>query len=576
MASPTTVSSALDDEPWRVLVVASDPEATPADLLELEAQVARDSLSEGPNGVSVDTVATLHRQELVRTLRDTRPHIVHYTRRGSVERNIRMLDPRGWIRQITGRTLAGMFHEAECRIPILMLLNCSIFRERWYVSEFSEYLLTFRSEEATHQLPMSLVHGVYAAVGSRSESAGTLNRVASYAAESPAMRGIEFRSFGREERGQTSHVGLRNLEPWSPPETALDVIKSPTFARRIASRSRQPDGATGVREEARKYRVWFGTNRQGERRNGTVSFGSGRSDQVSYGYCDVTIPRYHRIGSVGDSWWKRFPRFRENNRLTVEGRQLLVQGAFYSQLRGLFGRLPDDERVLMVFLHGFNVSFDRAAMAAAQLGVDLGIAGTTAFFSWPSKGSVTKYAADVASMEASERHIAGFLLEMSERCGASRVHLIAHSMGNQGLLRAFNGLAQRTRRRIGKSLKQVFLAAPDVDGSLFRDLADVYHSMATRTTMYVSSRDLALNSSGIMHGHPRAGYTPPVTVVQGVDTVEVANIDLTYLGHGYVASARPVLVDMHSAMAQDAEPARRFGLQPALTDDGQAYWQFRP
>ena len=178
-------------------------------------------------------------------------------------------------------------------------------------------------------------------------------------------------------------------------------------------------------------------------------------------------------------------------------------------------------------------------------------------------------------MEASEIYISNFLLEMSERSGANRIHLIAHSMGNRGLLRAFHGLAQQTQERIGKMLEQVILAAPDIDEGLFRNLSDVYRSMATRTTMYVSSKDLALNSSGIFHDHPRAGYTPPVTVVEGVDTVEVSDIDLTCLGHGYVASARPILADMHSVMASDAAPNGRFGLQPAFTDDGQEYWQIR-
>ena len=576
MVSQTNFTLGFDDEPWRVLVVASDPEATSTDLLELEAQVVRESLSNGPNGTSVNVIATLHPEEFVGALKGFQPNLVHFTRRGSVEHNIRMLDRNRWIRQITGRTIAKRFREAECRIPILILLNCSILREQWCVSEFSDYLLTFKSKEATHQLPMNLVQGIYGALGKRFESAAPLNGVFSYVAENPSMQGIDFQSFGREVPRQISDLGRQYLELWKRmPERVVDTMVKPDFGRSLAW-SAEPPKAANVRDEdgSREYRVWFGTNRQQERRNGRVSFGSTRADRISYGYCDVTIPKYHRIGSVGDAWWRRFPRFWLNNRLTIKDLHLLAETAFYSQLRKLFDDLPDDERILLVFLHGFNVSFDRAAIRAAQLGFDLKIPGTTAFFSWPSRGSVSEYPADIASMEASEKYISEFLLEMSERSGAHRIHLIAHSMGNRGLLRAFDGLAQEMRGRIGKNLKQVFLAAPDIDEDLFRDLSDVYHSMATRTTMYVSSKDLALNSSGIIHDHPRAGYTPPVTVVEGVDTVEVSNIDLTYLGHGYVANARPVLVDMYNVMATDAAPNRRFGLQPAFTDDGEKYWEF--
>ena len=608
MVSQANPNAHPDGDPWRVLVVASDPEATSTDLLELEAKVVRDSLSNGSNGAAVDVVSTLHREEFVGALRSFRPTLVHFTRRGSVQSNIRLLDAGGWIRQITGRTVARLFREAGCRIPFLFFFNCGLFRERWHVSEFSEYLLTFKSKEATHQLPISLVQGIYSALGQRFELATTLNGILLYVADSPSLQDVEFRSFGRDPTGQLSRFGQLSLEPWREVREPIADNMAVSDVRRRSVESAVPlesvrlrdledmrvgeledigvadledmpvseSGGRRLPEEdgPRKYRVWFGTNRAEEKRSGKVGFGPKRVDRITYGYCDVTIPKHHRrIGSAGDSWWRRVPRFSQNNRLAIRDLQLLAEAKFHSQLQSLFSDLPDDARVLLVFLHGFNMTFNDAAIRAAQLGLDLKIPGTTAFFSWPSRGRVTAYTADIASMEASERHISRFLLEVSERSGASQIHLIAHSMANQGLLRGFVSLAQGMRERIGTKLKQVILAAPDIDEGLFRNLSDVYHAMATRTTMYVSSKDLALNSSGILHGHPRAGYAPPVTVVEGVDTVEVSNIDLTYLGHGYVAGARPVLVDMHDLMRTGADPNQRFGLQPALTAKGEKYWQ---
>ena len=58
--------------------------------------------------------------------------------------------------------------------------------------------------------------------------------------------------------------------------------------------------------------------------------------------------------------------------------------------------------------------------------------------------------------------------------------------------------------------------------------------------MYVSARDRALEVSGWIHGYPRAGFTPPVTVVGGVNTIEASGIDLTTLGHRYFAEAAAV------------------------------------
>ena len=87
--------------------------------------------------------------------------------------------------------------------------------------------------------------------------------------------------------------------------------------------------------------------------------------------------------------------------------------------------------------------------------------------------------------------------------------------------------------------------------------------------MYVSSRDRAVASSGIIHDAPRAGFIPPVTVIEGIDTVEVSNADLTLLGHGYYGAAEGVLYDMRELLTYDAPPESRTRL--SYTDRG--YWQ---
>jgi hypothetical protein len=60
--------------------------------------------------------------------------------------------------------------------------------------------------------------------------------------------------------------------------------------------------------------------------------------------------------------------------------------------------------------------------------------------------------------------------------------------------------------------------------------------------------------------------------VPSLDTVYVANVDLTLLGHGYVAQARDVLHDMYAVLHYQAGPAKRMGLMSALTPEGTPYW----
>jgi len=96
--------------------------------------------------------------------------------------------------------------------------------------------------------------------------------------------------------------------------------------------------------------------------------------------------------------------------------------------------------------------------------------------------------------------------------------------------------------------------------------------VAQRTTMYVCAKDRAVEASHWLHDYPRAGLVPPVLVVPGIDTINVSNLDLTLLGHGYVAEARDVLQDMHRLIREGSPPERRFGLRRETRPEGETYW----
>ncbi len=124
----------------------------------------------------------------------------------------------------------------------------------------------------------------------------------------------------------------------------------------------------------------------------------------------------------------------------------------------------------------------------------------------------------------------------------------------------------------GVRFGQIILAAPDIEVSLFRDLAAVYPKISSRTTMYVSARDRALQMSKFLQDPDRAGFTPPITVVPNIDTVEVTDIDLTVLGHGYYAEAAPVLHDMTEVLTHNSPPERRTRIRRAGASGQALYW----
>jgi esterase/lipase superfamily enzyme len=223
----------------------------------------------------------------------------------------------------------------------------------------------------------------------------------------------------------------------------------------------------------------------------------------------------------------------------------------------------------------YNVSFEEAALRAAQIGFDLSIRGVMAFFSWPSRGSIQGYMADSASIEASEADITDFMIKFATESGAEAVHIIAHSMGNRGVLRAVNRIAEGAERGSGVPFGQVILAAADVDADSFRQLSGAYKKVAHQTTLYASSRDRAVEASHWLHHFPRVGLMPPVCVVSEIDTIGVSSVDMTLLGHGYVAEARAVLSDIYQLIRTGAPPSHRFGLCEEQTDNGERYWLIR-
>jgi esterase/lipase superfamily enzyme len=319
--------------------------------------------------------------------------------------------------------------------------------------------------------------------------------------------------------------------------------------------------------EAWMYRVFFATNRGAKEGASYPSFSHSRNASVVYGSCDVLIPATHRFGEIGSSWWRRWRRFEwSDDHVQLKEVNTSTESEFWY----FVGRAMQEEgdRSALIFVHGYNVTFEGAAIRAAQIGFDLKVGGATAFFSWPSRGTLAGYPADAAAIEASEVALGQFLSDFANRSGADVVHVVAHSMGNRGLLRALQRFTQSNRK--GVKFGQLVLAAPDVDVDLFISLASSCTRFSNRTTLYASDGDRPVATSAWLYRSPRAGYFPPVTVARGVerlDTVTVPNFNLDLLGHSYFAAASGVLHDMFELIRHNTAPIYRQRL--AAKED---YW----
>ena len=367
-------------------------------------------------------------------------------------------------------------------------------------------------------------------------------------------------------------IGLRLT-----PAEILDCSTVADLARKIMFKSGpstsglwQYTPAQKPSEEGRDYTIWYATNRRPRVtfKGDMIDYTGERDVKTHYGQCQVFVPKSHKIGSLGSPLWKRLLT-RSDDRLRILSIDALSEEAYWEGIREALSEANPDERDAVVYVHGYNVSFLEAALRTAQIGFDLGIQGAMALFSWPSQGKMTDYMVDEATIDASEEAITRFVSDIAVRSGARAVHLIAHSMGNRGVIRAMDRLASGST---STRFNQIILAAPDLDTDVFLRLATAYTKLSARTTLYVSSRDLAVNTSRWLHSYPRAGFVPPVCIAPGIDTVNVTNVDVSMLGHGYVAEAREVLQDMHSLIAYGTPPGKRFALRPAKAEDGKPFW----
>jgi esterase/lipase superfamily enzyme len=325
-------------------------------------------------------------------------------------------------------------------------------------------------------------------------------------------------------------------------------------------------------------RVFYGTNRAptGELQPAAF-YGKARGD-LQYGSLDVTIPAIHREAELETQ-----PRWAEYVFDVAEARSRyvlldkvtpLAKDDFVASLRQHIKAAPSKD--LLIFVHGFNNTFEDAARRAAQLAYDLDFDGTPLLYSWPSQGSTTAYAVDEAAVGISGRKMADFLDTIVTRSGASRIHLLAHSMGNRALIEALQTyLAKQAPDQRQHTFGQIVFPAPDVDRDYFMDAIGPLRGAADRVTLYASNNDYALRSSQLLHGAPRAGTAGDVIIkLPGLDSIDMSAVPADMLGHSYFAANAGAIFDMFRLLWRGDPPPQRCGMNRTKVVGALAVWVF--
>jgi esterase/lipase superfamily enzyme len=322
-------------------------------------------------------------------------------------------------------------------------------------------------------------------------------------------------------------------------------------------------------------RVFFGTDRRPVTLSEAIFANEPSTDagRLSLGWCEVSIPRLvHRIGDIERPtfWTLNTTDWFENpdRHFMIQVRKIATESEFRSSLRQA---VEQGNKQILLFIHGYNTSFDDAMYRSAQLAVDLKFRGATALYSWPSNASVLRYAADRDQSLLTLPSFKRFIRELSQNSGATTIHVIAHSMGNNALV---HGLSELAREETSPPhFRQIIMAAPDVDRREFERLADAFSRSADHFTLYAADNDRALGTAEALLGDPRIGDSRPMFLRRGLDSIDASSIIKGFLKHSYFADPR-ILADIEKLIA-GYQPPPRFGLIGMPSDQRADYWTFR-
>ncbi len=334
---------------------------------------------------------------------------------------------------------------------------------------------------------------------------------------------------------------------------------------------------TEATEPYKVVRVFFGTDRnvQAGATSPADRFGSERGHKITYGSCEVSIPRNHVTGELERPFVFKSLLESPEKHIVLLRIDLRSQDEFHAEVASALAVAP--ERRALIFVHGFNNSFEEAAHRTAQIAHDVKFTGVPLFYSWPSKASALDYSFDVNNADQAVTYLKSFLRDIAQKQSFDSITLIAHSMGNRALTQAFLELKNELGAEKLKVFKELILAAPDIDADFFRNnIAPRLTSISTGITLYASSKDRALLASKKFNGSPRAGDAGNGLVLySGIETIDATAVstDLFWgLGHGYVADSRPILDDLNRLVMGNIR-ARKRGLAETVTGDG-IYWKF--
>lgn len=289
--------------------------------------------------------------------------------------------------------------------------------------------------------------------------------------------------------------------------------------------------------------------------NPAVMFTGDRGDRFDFADVVVSVPPsgVHKTGEI--EWPKATPADARTDFTVLRAKRLDV-----SQARKLFHDkiIATREAHALVFVHGFNTRFEEAVFRFSQIVHDAGAEVTPVLFTWPSRGKLLAYAYDRESASYSRDALESLLHALNKSPDVKQITILAHSMGNWVTLEALRQMAIRDKR-IAPKIKDVMLAAPDVDFDVFRRQVAEMGALRPKFTLMTSQDDDALAASTLVGGGQiRLGMVDPseepyhsVLKREGIEVIDLTDVKSSdSTNHGKFAQSPLVVRAIGTRLAQ--------------------------
>jgi esterase/lipase superfamily enzyme len=243
----------------------------------------------------------------------------------------------------------------------------------------------------------------------------------------------------------------------SPRYDAAELTANPTM---LVATTRKP--VNGAREKP-----WFGSDRA----------------KMTVARARMTPPSDSRfsLAAVGLSDWQ------------LDG----IEPA--SRIGDLFGA-PGEARDVLIYVHGYNTSFEAAVLDTARMSDGIRFRGETLAFSWPSRAKLSEYSYDresaMWSRDALEQVFAGLMASPT----TGRIHVVAHSIGTMLAMESLRQIYARQGAAAADRIGAVVFASPDIDLDGFVSSVERIGPLAPKIVVVTATNDRALAVSSFLAG----------------------------------------------------------------------------